>query len=218
VAAAALACAGGGWLVDSTLVLRVLGAGAAAAAVAGAVLLRRWDRAAGRRVGELKVSRANLEWRAEERQAELEDELHEAQEIRSGLESKLRGKRIELNRLRTEHAALLRRYATAETERAIALEGRRQLALAAGEQARELTTEATDHRMASGAPTSLTYLQAKEALKNLRRNAGRQEKQERGRPAGERRPVKADKQEPEQERTEEPEGLPERFRLLRCNG
>jgi hypothetical protein len=174
VAAAALACAGGAWLAHSTLSLRILGTGAAAAAVAGAVLLRHWDRAAGRRVGEVRASKASLEWQAEERQAELEDDLDEAREIRHKLENKLRQKRTELNRLRTEHAALLRRYATAETERARALEGRRQLAIAAAEPSKELTTGATDHRKASGAPTPLTYLQANEALKNLRRNAVRQ--------------------------------------------
>src|SRR5262249_50568156 len=42
---------------------------------------------------------------------------------------KLRAKRTELANLRNEHASLLRRYATAETERASALEGRRLLAI-----------------------------------------------------------------------------------------
>jgi hypothetical protein len=47
------------------------------------------------------------------------------------LEQRLRAKRAELAGLRNEHAALLRRYATAETERATALEGRRLLEIEA---------------------------------------------------------------------------------------
>ena len=56
--------------------------------------------------------------------------------------SKLRAKRAELAGLRNEHAALLRRYATAETERASALEGRRLLEIeaTAPEGAPELPT------------------------------------------------------------------------------
>ncbi|MDK1472320.1 hypothetical protein QNO07_02575 [Streptomyces sp. 549] len=178
IAAAALTCAGGALLAggggSGTWVLRGLSLGAAAAAVTGAVLMRRWDRAAGQRVAEVRAQRATLEWRAEERQAELETDLDEAREIRGKLEDVLRRKRAELERLRTEHAALLRRYATAETERATALEGRRQLAIAATEPARELTSRAADHRHASGAPTPLTYLQAGEALRHLTRSRARQ--------------------------------------------
>ncbi|EST39009.1 hypothetical protein N566_04370, partial [Streptomycetaceae bacterium MP113-05] len=125
VAAAALACAGGAWLAGpagigdtDTVVLRGLAAAAALAAVTGAVLTRRWDRRAGRRVAELEARRASAEWRAEERQAEHEAESEEARDLRAALEKKLAAKRTELGRLRTEHAALLRRYATAETERA----------------------------------------------------------------------------------------------------
>ncbi|MFG3254346.1 hypothetical protein [Streptomyces sp. NPDC048172] len=181
VAATALACAGGSWLVGEagvgdveTVVLRGLSAAAAAAAVTGAVLLRRWDRAAGRRVGDLKAQQASTAWRAEERQAELEDENEDLRERRTKLESKVRDKRAELARLRSEHADLLRRYANAETERASALEGRRQLELEAAEPAKALTVSATDHRLSSGAPTPLTYLQANEALNHLARNADRQ--------------------------------------------
>ncbi|MCF6523655.1 hypothetical protein [Streptomyces sp. JJ36] len=181
VAAVGLACAGGAWLVGDagfsdtdTVLLRGLTAAAAVAAVTGAALARRWDRGAGRRVGELKARLAGAEWRAEERQAELEGELEESRELREKLETRLRAKRAELARLRSEHAALLRRYAQAESGRASALEGRRQLALEAAEPARALTAGATDHRSASGAPTSLTYLQASEALRHLRRNAARQ--------------------------------------------
>ena len=181
VAAAALVCAGGSWLVGEagvadveTVVLRGLTAAAAAAAVTGAVLLRGWDRAAGRRVGDLKAQQASTAWRAEERQAELEGENEDLRERRDKLEQKVRDKRAELARLRSEHADLLRRYANAETERASALEGRRQLELEAAEPAKALTADATDHRLSTGAPTPLTFLQANEALNHLSRNAARQ--------------------------------------------
>ncbi|QHC27416.1 hypothetical protein GR130_37070 [Streptomyces sp. GS7] len=111
---------------------RALAAGAAAAAVTGAVLLRTWDRKAGKRVADLTRARARDEWRTEERIAELETDVEESREIRAALDTKLRAKRAELARLRSEHAELLRRYATAETERASALEGRRLLAIEAG--------------------------------------------------------------------------------------
>ena len=61
----------------------------------------------------------------EERIAELEADAEESAELRTALNTRLRAKRAELARLRNEHAELLRRYATAETERASALEGRR---------------------------------------------------------------------------------------------
>ncbi|MGP3976777.1 hypothetical protein ACTWQF_22740 [Streptomyces sp. 8N114] len=188
VAVAALACAGGAWLIGEpgvadweTVTLRALTAAAAAAAVTGAVLLRRWDRAAGKHVGDLKAQLASAAWRAEEQQAELEGEAEELREIRGKLDGKLREKRAELARLRSEHADLLRRYANAETERAKALEGRRQLQLEAGSSAsaKALTTSATDHRHSSGAPTPLTYRQANEALEALARSAVRQRTEER---------------------------------------
>lgn len=176
-----MACAGGAWLVGEagladtdTVVLRVLTAAAAVAAVTGAVLLRRWDRKAGRRVSELQARRASAEWRAEEQQAEAEAALEEARAQRAALEKKLTARRAELGRLRNEHAALLRRYANAETQRASALEGRRRLEIEAAEPTRALTAGATDHRSAAGAPTSLTYLQAREALRHLKRSAERQ--------------------------------------------
>ncbi|MFI9029057.1 hypothetical protein [Streptomyces sp. NPDC053560] len=126
-------------MVGDALVLRVLVAAAAVAAVGGAVLARRWDRTAGKRVADLTRARVRDEWRTEERIAELETDVEEGREIRTALETKLRAKRAELARLRNEHAALLRRYATAETERATALEGRRRLAIDAAAPARELT-------------------------------------------------------------------------------
>ncbi|WP_229893965.1 hypothetical protein [Streptomyces glebosus] len=138
VAGASLACAAGAWLVGDDLVQRVLAAGAAAAALTGAVLLRTWDRTAGRQVAELNRARVRDEWRTEERIAELETDVEESREIRAGLEAKLRAKRTELARLRSEHADLLRRYATAETERASALEGRRLLAIEAAAPAKAL--------------------------------------------------------------------------------
>ncbi|KUO08219.1 hypothetical protein AQJ58_31700 [Streptomyces sp. DSM 15324] len=108
-------------------VLRVVAAVAAATAVVGAAVLRRWDTYAGKQVADLTRARASDEWRFEERVAELETDLDESRELRGKLEKRLRAKRAELAGLRNEHAALLRRYATAETERASALEGRRLL-------------------------------------------------------------------------------------------
>ncbi|MEU8824415.1 hypothetical protein [Streptomyces sp. NPDC048636] len=131
VAGASIACAGGAWLVGDTVVIRGLVATAAAAAVVGAVLMRRWDRAAGRRVAEAASETARQELKYEERIADLEADAEKSAELRSALNVKLRAKRAELARLRNEHAELLRRYATAETERASALEGRRRLALEA---------------------------------------------------------------------------------------
>ncbi|WP_073756991.1 hypothetical protein [Streptomyces sp. CB03234] len=168
VAGAAVVCAGGAWLLADPLVLRFLAAAAAAAAVTGSVLMRSWDRAAGRRVAELTRARAGDQWRTEERIAELESDLEESRELRAKLDAKLRAKRVELAALRGEHAELLRRYATAETERASALEGRRQLALEAAAPTRALAA-------ASSTPTPAAYLQAAKALENLTRNAAVQE-------------------------------------------
>ncbi|MFC4954856.1 hypothetical protein ACFPFX_00900 [Streptomyces mauvecolor] len=167
VAGVSVICAGGAWLFDQPTVLRALAAAAAAACVTGSVLMRAWDRAAGRRVAELTRSRAADQWRTEERIAELETELEESRELRGRLDAKLRTKRMELAGLRGEHAALLRRYANAETERASALEGRRQLALEAGPKA----------LMPSGStPTPASYLAAARALESLSLNAERQAK------------------------------------------
>ncbi|MCX4847160.1 hypothetical protein [Streptomyces sp. NBC_00893] len=161
-------CAGSTWLLAEPLVLRGLAAAAAAAAVTGAYLMRSWDREAGRQVAELTRARAGDEWRAEERIAELESDLEESRELRTRLETKLRRKRVELANLRGEHAALLRRYATAETERASALEGRRQLALEAAATPRELPA-------ARSTPTPAAYLRAAQALEDLSRNGALQE-------------------------------------------
>ncbi|MFG2498681.1 hypothetical protein ACGFSB_10805 [Streptomyces sp. NPDC048441] len=138
VASLSLVCAGGAWLFAEPLVLRGLAAAAAASAVVGSVVMRRWDLAAGKTVAELGRGRKSDEWRYEERIAECESDLDESRELRGRLETKLRSKRAELAALRNEHAALLRRYATAETERATALEGRRLLAIEASTPARAL--------------------------------------------------------------------------------
>ncbi|MFG2359615.1 hypothetical protein [Streptomyces sp. NPDC048521] len=131
IAGVSVVCALGPWVFSEATVLRVLAAAAAATAVAGAVVMRRWDTQAGKQVADLMRARAGDEWRYEERVAELETDLEESRELRVKLEQRLRAKRAELAGLRNEHAALLRRYATAETERASALEGRRLLEIEA---------------------------------------------------------------------------------------
>jgi hypothetical protein len=160
-------CAAGAWLLAEPQALRALVAVTAAAAVTGACLMRSWDRAAGLRVAELTRARAGDEWKTEERIAGIEADLDESRELRIRLETKLRRKRVELAGLRNEHAALLRRYANAETERASALEGRRRLAAEASAP-RELPP-------ARSTPTPGAYLRAAQALQDLARNAGLQE-------------------------------------------
>src|SRR5689334_21148470 len=138
IAGVSLVCAFGPWVFSSPATLRVVAAVAAATAVVGAAFMRRWDAQAGKQVADLTRARASDEWRHEERVAELEADLDESRELRTKLEQRLRAKRTELANLRNEHAALLRRYATAETERASALEGRRLLAIETTVPAREL--------------------------------------------------------------------------------
>ncbi len=167
VAGVSVVGAAGAWLLAEPLALRGLVAAVAAAAVTGAYLMRSWDRAAGLRVAELTRARVRDEWRAEERIAELEQDLEESRELRTRLETKLRRKRVELAGLRGEHAGLLRRYANAETERASALEGRRQLAIEAAAPKELLPARST--------PTPESYRRADEALMNLTRNAALQE-------------------------------------------
>ncbi|MCX4665399.1 hypothetical protein OG453_01710 [Streptomyces sp. NBC_01381] len=174
VAGLSLVCAGGAWLFAEPTVLRGLTAAAAAAAVVGSVVMRRWDLAAGKQVAELGRARKSDEWRYDERIAECESDLDESRELRGRLETKLRAKRAELAALRNEHAALLRRYATAETERASALEGRRLLAIEASTPARALPpapVQASAPVPAQAkAPESATpslYLRANAALDRL---------------------------------------------------
>ncbi|WP_203557882.1 hypothetical protein [Streptomyces sp. S4.7] len=163
VAGAAALCAAGAWLLAEPVALRGLVAVTAAAAATGAYLMRSWDSAAGRRVAELLRARASEEWKTEERIAELEADIDESREIRTRLETKLRAKRVELAKLRGEHAALLRRYATAETARASALEGRRQLAIEAAQEPKALPP-------AGSTPTASVYFRAAKALDDLTRN------------------------------------------------
>ncbi|MGW5094054.1 hypothetical protein ACWEQ1_04150 [Streptomyces nodosus] len=129
IAGFSVVCAVGPWLFTEPSLLRGLAAGAAVTTILGTFVMRRWDLAAGKIVADLERARAGDEWRHEERVAELETELEESRELRGKLEQKLRAKRAEVTNLRNEHASLLRRYATAETERASALEGRRLLAI-----------------------------------------------------------------------------------------
>ncbi|MFJ4007250.1 hypothetical protein ACIPWL_27870 [Streptomyces sp. NPDC090023] len=131
IAGVAVICALTSWVFSDLGVLRVLAAVAALTAVGGAAVMRQWDTQAGKQVAELTRARASDEWRYDERVAELETDLEESRELRAKLEGRLRAKRAELAGLRNEHAALLRRYATAETERATALEGRRLLEIEA---------------------------------------------------------------------------------------
>ncbi|WP_030906352.1 coiled-coil domain-containing protein [Streptomyces sp. NRRL F-5126] len=166
VAAAAVVCAGGAWAFADPLVLRGLAAVTGVAAVTGAAFMRGWDREAGRRVADLTRARESDQWKTDERVAELEADVDEARGIRTKLEGKLRAKRVELARLRGEHAALLRRYATAETERASALEGRRRLAIEAAVEPKALA--------AGGVPTPSAFLMASRALDELAANRARQ--------------------------------------------
>ncbi|MFK0236382.1 hypothetical protein [Streptomyces vinaceus] len=176
VAGVSVASAAAAWLLAEPLPLRLLVALAGAAGVSGAVLMRAWDRAAGRRVAELARERVEDEWKTEERIAELESDLEEARTLRAKLDAKLRAKRVELAGLRGEHAALLRRYATAETERASALEGRRLLAIEASAApaspaAPKELPAVTEERTSSGAPTSVGYARANAAMAALVRKA-----------------------------------------------
>ncbi|KJY47856.1 hypothetical protein [Streptomyces sp. A1547] len=174
VAGVSVASAAAAWLIAEPLPLRLLVALTAAAGVAGAVVMRAWDRSAGRRVAELARERVKDEWKTEERIAELESDLEEARALRAKLDAKLRAKRVELAGLRGEHAALLRRYATAETERASALEGRRLLAIeasAAPAAAPKELPAVSEERTSSGAPTSVGYARAHAAMKALARKA-----------------------------------------------
>ncbi len=166
IAAVSVAAAASSWLVPDTLALRALAGVAAGSAVVGAVVMRRWDRLAGKRVADLMRQRASDEWKYDERIAELETDLDESRELRGKLEARLRSKRGELAALRGEHAALLRRYATAETERASALEGRRRLAIEAAAPARALPPAGADAALRG---TVSLYLKANAALDKMAR-------------------------------------------------
>ncbi|MGW5201742.1 hypothetical protein [Streptomyces spiralis] len=168
IAGVALVCALGPWVFTAPVVLRSLAAAAALTALTGAVVMRRWDAQAGRTVADLTRARASDEWRFEERVAELESDLEESRELRVRLEQKLRAKRKELAGLRNEHAALLRRYATAETERASALEGRRLLELEAAPDARALPAAQADRAAATTAAEAEVDVKAAEAEEDVK--------------------------------------------------
>jgi hypothetical protein len=168
VAGSAAALAAASLFVTDTGAVRMLTIATAVAACAGAALARTWDRSAGHRVAELETARVREEWRTDERIAEVETDLEESREIRGRLEKKLRGKRGELARLRTEHAELLRRYATAESERARALESKRRLQLEGTPQALALPGGSTPIGPAA-------FLKAEQALRDLSRNGARQQ-------------------------------------------
>lgn len=170
VAGCAVVLAAASLVAADTGVIRVITAATALTAIAGAALARTWDRSAGREVAELEAARVREEWRTDERVAELETDLEESRDIRGRLEKKLRGKRSELARLRTEHADLLRRYATAEAERARALEKNRQLRV--GEAPQQLALTAGTPAVGPAA-----FLKAEQALRELSRNAARQQAQ-----------------------------------------
>lgn len=161
--AVASACAGGALLSSDPTTLRVIVVAAAAAVCTGAVLQRRRERALDKEVSRLQTARIRDEWRTDEKLAELESDLDEYREIRTLAERKLNAKRSELARLRGEHASLLKRYATAESERARALEKSR-LALEPAPRRSPLTPSA--------------YLRANAALDALESNAARQEERE----------------------------------------
>lgn len=179
VAGVSVAGAGAAWLLAEPMALRLLVALTAAAGLAGAVVMRSWDLSAGRRVSELGRERVKDEWRTDERIAELESDLEEARVLRGKLDAKLRAKRVELAALRGEHASLLRRYATAETERASALEGRRLLAIeaaapaAAAAAAPKELPAVSEERTSAGAATSVGFARAHAALAALAHKAAK---------------------------------------------
>ncbi|MEU2424786.1 hypothetical protein ABZ619_27825 [Streptomyces sp. NPDC007851] len=156
IAGVSLVCALGPWLFSDPTVLRTLAAIAAATAAVGAAVMRRWDSEAGKQVADMTRARASDEWRHEERIAELETDLEESRELRTKLEQRLRAKRTELAGLRNEHASLLRRYATAETERASALEGRRLLEIEAAEPSNALPAARSGDEPARSTDEALT--------------------------------------------------------------
>ncbi|MER8017933.1 hypothetical protein ACIQ7S_28435 [Streptomyces griseoluteus] len=196
IAGVAVVCALTPWVFTSLGLVRALAGVAALTAVGGAVVMRQWDAQAGKQVAELTRARVSDEWRYDERVAELETDLEESRELRAKLERRLRAKRAELAGLRNEHASLLRRYATAETERASALEGRRlleieavpesgALALTAGPSAEAAADTAEAPRTAEPVPAKELYLKAATALARLERSAREPEAESRPEPKAE---------------------------------
>ncbi|WP_326797391.1 hypothetical protein OG946_19815 [Streptomyces sp. NBC_01808] len=172
-AAVALGCAAGAWLVSGDgSAVRWLAVGAAGAAVGASALMRLRDRMAALQVTEATGAQARAERQHEEKIAELKGDLEEARRVRGELEKRLGSRHGDLARLRTDHAALLARYANAESERAAALEGRRQLAIEAATPVKQLPPAGTQSQI--GPPSLSSYLRASHALDNLAGNAARQ--------------------------------------------
>ncbi|MEU0579041.1 hypothetical protein ABZ465_17430 [Streptomyces griseoincarnatus] len=176
IAGVSVVCALAPWVFTQPVVLRLLAAAAAVTAIVGAVVMRHWDAQAGKRVADLTRARASDEWRFEERVAELESDLEESRELRMKLEQRLRAKRAELAGLRNEHAALLRRYAAAEAERANVLEERRVLEIEAAVPVRALPAGAS----ATAEPEPGPEPTAPEVTADVERteDAGQEEKQD----------------------------------------
>ncbi|MFF0725505.1 coiled-coil domain-containing protein [Streptomyces sp. NPDC004134] len=172
-AAVALGCAAGAWLVSGDgSAVRWLAAGAAGAAVGASALMRLRDRMTALQVTEATGARARAEREHEEKLAELKSDLEEARRVRGELEKRLGSRHGDLARLRTDHAALLARYANAESERAAALEGRRQLAIEAATPVKQLPPARSQSQLPP--PSLSSYLRASHALDNLAGNAARQ--------------------------------------------
>ncbi|AUH41525.1 hypothetical protein CXR04_15965 [Streptomyces sp. CMB-StM0423] len=172
-AAVALGCAAGAWLVSGDgSAVRWLAVGAAVAAVGAAALMRLRDRMTALQVTEATGARARAEREHEEKVAELKSDLEEARRVRGELEKRLGSRHGDLARLRTDHAALLARYANAESERAAALEGRRQLAIEAASPVKQLPPAGSQSQLPP--PSLSSYLRASHALDNLAGNAARQ--------------------------------------------
>ncbi len=127
-----------GRLFTEPTALRALAAAAAVTAVVGGVVMRRWDTAAGKRVADLTRARASDEWRHEERVAERDRPrrvARAAHQARAQAAREAGGAGGPAQRTRGP----LRRYATAETERASALQGCRLLEIETVAPARALT-------------------------------------------------------------------------------
>lgn len=172
-AVVALGCAAGAWVVSGDgSAVSWFAVGAAGAALGASALMRLRDRTAALQVTEATGARARADQRHEEQLAELKRDLEEARRIRGELEKRLGSRHVDLARLRTDHASLLARYATAESERAAALEGRRQLAIEAATPAKQLPPAGGPPQ--TRPPSPVTYLRASRALDDLAGNAARQ--------------------------------------------
>src|SRR4051812_49968492 len=96
IAGVSLVCAFGPWVFSQQAVLRVIAAFAAAVAVVGAAVMRRWDAQAGKQVADLTRARAGDEGRHRERGPETETHFEETPEARAKVGQLLRAKRAGL--------------------------------------------------------------------------------------------------------------------------